>query len=80
MRAFLWNYYLNPQLLELGVFHLKLTQRALFLPQSPSEYCTPYKYDSNNKPIVPCGSIANSIFNGMFENVMILQCLVVLSK
>lgn len=50
----------------------------LFLPQSPSDSCSPYQYDSNKKPIVPCGSVANSMFNGMFENLMILQCLVVL--
>ncbi|CAF91747.1 unnamed protein product, partial [Tetraodon nigroviridis] len=39
----------------------------LFLPQSPSEYCAPYQYDSNKKPIVPCGSIANSMFNDTFK-------------
>ncbi|XP_003962553.1 cell cycle control protein 50B [Takifugu rubripes] len=35
--------------------------------KSPSEYCAPYQYDSNDKPIVPCGSIANSMFNDTFK-------------
>ncbi|XP_026195025.1 cell cycle control protein 50B isoform X2 [Anabas testudineus] len=33
---------------------------------SPSSSCSPYQYDSSNKPIVPCGSIANSMFNDTF--------------
>ncbi|XP_045918570.1 cell cycle control protein 50B isoform X2 [Micropterus dolomieu] len=33
---------------------------------SPSNSCAPYMYDSSNKPIVPCGSIANSMFNDTF--------------
>nr|XP_046267899.1 cell cycle control protein 50B [Scatophagus argus]XP_046267901.1 cell cycle control protein 50B [Scatophagus argus]XP_046267902.1 cell cycle control protein 50B [Scatophagus argus]XP_046267903.1 cell cycle control protein 50B [Scatophagus argus]XP_046267904.1 cell cycle control protein 50B [Scatophagus argus] len=34
---------------------------------SPSDTCSPYRYDSSNKPIVPCGSIANSMFNDTFK-------------
>ncbi|KAM8917474.1 cell cycle control protein 50B [Spinachia spinachia] len=34
---------------------------------SPSSTCSPYEYDSNTKPIVPCGSIANSKFNDTFK-------------
>ncbi|CAG5866551.1 unnamed protein product [Menidia menidia] len=34
--------------------------------QSPSDTCSPYEYD-NNVPIVPCGSIANSMFNDTFK-------------
>ncbi|XP_047467349.1 cell cycle control protein 50B [Mugil cephalus] len=34
--------------------------------ESPSNSCAPYIYD-NNKPIVPCGSIANSMFNDTFK-------------
>ncbi|XP_054470513.1 cell cycle control protein 50B isoform X2 [Anoplopoma fimbria] len=37
--------------------------------KSPSDTCSPYEYDSNNndKPIAPCGSIANSMFNDTFK-------------
>ncbi|XP_076155883.1 cell cycle control protein 50B [Alosa pseudoharengus] len=34
---------------------------------SPDDTCSPYKYDSRNKPIVPCGSVANSMFNDTFS-------------
>lgn len=34
---------------------------------SPDSTCEPYRYDSNNKPIVPCGSLANSMFNDTFK-------------
>lgn len=34
---------------------------------SPQDTCSPYQYDSSGKPIVPCGSIANSKFNDTFE-------------
>ncbi|KAL3968804.1 zinc finger protein [Sarotherodon galilaeus] len=33
---------------------------------SPSSSCSPYDYDSSKNPIVPCGSIANSMFNDTF--------------
>lgn len=32
----------------------------------PSSDCAPYQFDSDNKPIVPCGSLANSMFNDSF--------------
>lgn len=69
-------------LLEPWAFSTRIWHKGpfLFLSQSPSEYCAPYRYDRNDKPIVPCGSIANSMFNGMFENLMILHCLLVLCK
>ncbi|XP_076848209.1 cell cycle control protein 50B [Brachyhypopomus gauderio] len=34
---------------------------------NPQSTCSPYQYDSNNMPIVPCGSIANSMFNDTFK-------------
>ncbi|XP_028994384.1 cell cycle control protein 50B isoform X1 [Betta splendens] len=34
---------------------------------SPSSSCSPYQYDSSNKPIVPCGSVANSMFSDTFQ-------------
>ncbi|XP_028293529.1 cell cycle control protein 50B [Gouania willdenowi] len=33
---------------------------------SPATECDPYIKDNNDKPIVPCGSIANSMFNDSF--------------
>ncbi|KAL6478466.1 hypothetical protein MHYP_G00143010 [Metynnis hypsauchen] len=33
---------------------------------NPQSYCSPYQY-SNGKPIVPCGSIANSMFSDTFR-------------
>ncbi|XP_034015623.1 cell cycle control protein 50B [Thalassophryne amazonica] len=35
--------------------------------KDPYEECKPYQYDGNNKPIVPCGAVANSMFNDTFE-------------
>ncbi|CAL8285232.1 unnamed protein product [Lota lota] len=35
--------------------------------QTPSTTCAPYRTDANNIPIVPCGSIANSMFNDTFK-------------
>lgn len=35
--------------------------------KAPSDSCSPYEYDSNNNPIVPCGSVANSMFNDTFQ-------------
>ncbi|XP_076013914.1 cell cycle control protein 50B [Genypterus blacodes] len=34
--------------------------------KAPSSDCAPYQYDGNDKPIVPCGAIANSMFNDTF--------------
>uniref|UniRef100_A0A3Q3WER2 Cell cycle control protein n=1 Tax=Mola mola TaxID=94237 RepID=A0A3Q3WER2_MOLML len=34
--------------------------------KDPIDSCEPYRYD-NNKPIVPCGSVANSMFNDTFK-------------
>ncbi|XP_061599158.1 cell cycle control protein 50B [Cololabis saira] len=34
--------------------------------ETPSDTCSPYEYE-NNKPIVPCGSVANSMFNDTFK-------------
>ncbi|KAM9355761.1 cell cycle control protein 50B [Pholidichthys leucotaenia] len=35
--------------------------------KTPDDECSPYQYDNNKKPIVPCGAIANSMFNDTFE-------------
>ncbi|XP_061823918.1 cell cycle control protein 50B [Nerophis lumbriciformis] len=35
--------------------------------KSPLDECAPYQYNSDNVPIVPCGSIANSMFNDTFR-------------
>ncbi|XP_076604932.1 cell cycle control protein 50B [Chaetodon auriga] len=34
---------------------------------NPSDTCDPYTYDSNKKPIVPCGLVTNSMFNDTFK-------------
>lgn len=39
--------------------------------QSPQDVCAPYSYDSQKKPIVPCGAIANSLFNGIISDLEI---------
>ncbi|KAM7376000.1 hypothetical protein PAMP_005753 [Pampus punctatissimus] len=41
--------------------------------KSPSDSCSPYEYDSKGKPIVPCGSIANSMFNDTFKLYQIVK-------
>ncbi|XP_012692251.1 cell cycle control protein 50B [Clupea harengus] len=35
--------------------------------ENPEDDCIPYQYDSRNRPIVPCGSKANSLFNDTFR-------------
>ncbi|XP_048469043.1 cell cycle control protein 50B isoform X2 [Rhincodon typus] len=32
--------------------------------KEPSEYCFPFRWDGQDRPIAPCGAIANSMFNG----------------
>ncbi|TMS21193.1 Cell cycle control protein 50B [Larimichthys crocea] len=41
--------------------------------KSPGNDCAPYQYNSNNKPIVPCGAIANSMFNDTFKLYQIIR-------
>uniref|UniRef100_A0A3Q2FWJ2 Transmembrane protein 30B n=1 Tax=Cyprinodon variegatus TaxID=28743 RepID=A0A3Q2FWJ2_CYPVA len=36
--------------------------------KSPGSDCAPFDYDSNDRPIVPCGALANSMFNDFFYN------------
>uniref|UniRef100_UPI00398E56FC cell cycle control protein 50B n=1 Tax=Pristiophorus japonicus TaxID=55135 RepID=UPI00398E56FC len=33
---------------------------------NPSEYCFPFRRDGKDRPIAPCGAIANSLFNDSF--------------
>ncbi|KAJ3613108.1 hypothetical protein NHX12_019362 [Muraenolepis orangiensis] len=35
--------------------------------KAPAESCEPYRYNSNDIPIVPCGALPNSIFNDTFK-------------
>ncbi|XP_068194920.1 cell cycle control protein 50B [Antennarius striatus] len=44
---------------------------AFFL--NPTDDCAPYQFDSNKKPIVPCGAIANSMFNDTFRLYQIVR-------
>ena len=48
------------------VFWFPLQLCFLFILQDPSEDCAPFQY-ANKKPIVPCGAIANSMFNDTFR-------------
>lgn len=41
------------------------------LSKTPSSDCAPYDYH-NDKPIAPCGAIANSLFSGMHSFVKFL--------
>lgn len=43
------------------------------LSRTPSSDCAPYDY-SDNKPIAPCGAIANSLFSGklIYNNIIII--------
>ncbi|CAJ1073410.1 cell cycle control protein 50A-like [Xyrichtys novacula] len=41
--------------------------------KTPSDTCLPYRYDSQGKPIVPCGAIANSMFNDTFKLFQIVK-------
>ncbi|XP_059208636.1 cell cycle control protein 50B [Centropristis striata] len=40
--------------------------------KTPDDSCAPYEY-SNDKPIVPCGSVANSMFNDSFQLFQIVK-------
>ncbi|XP_077587230.1 cell cycle control protein 50B [Stigmatopora nigra] len=35
--------------------------------KEPFDQCAPNRFDANNRPIVPCGSIANSMFSDTFR-------------
>uniref|UniRef100_A0A803KA30 Cell cycle control protein n=1 Tax=Xenopus tropicalis TaxID=8364 RepID=A0A803KA30_XENTR len=35
--------------------------------KAPSNYCSPYQWDSKNLPIAPCGAVANSMFNDVIS-------------
>lgn len=45
------------------------------LSRTPSSDCAPYDYN-DNKPIAPCGAIANSLFSGKyyFPNLIFNLC------
>lgn len=46
------------------------------LSKTPSSDCAPYDYN-DNKPIAPCGAIANSLFSGKF---VLLFCFLLLLR
>ncbi|XP_042630496.1 LOW QUALITY PROTEIN: cell cycle control protein 50B-like [Cyprinus carpio] len=68
------NYYQNFRRYGVSKDYNQLTgDTRYFKSRSPEEDCSPYRMDSNNNPIVPCGAIANSIFNDTFELYQIIN-------
>ncbi|XP_027015919.1 cell cycle control protein 50B [Tachysurus fulvidraco] len=59
------NYYQNYRTYGVSVDPNQLVGETTYI-QSPDSTCSPYQNTSNGTPIVPCGSIANSMFNDSF--------------
>ncbi|XP_043118233.1 cell cycle control protein 50B [Puntigrus tetrazona] len=60
------NYYQNFRKYGVSKDYYQLTGDTKYF-KSPQDACSPYSYDSNKTPIVPCGAIASSMFNDTFE-------------
>ncbi|XP_052001356.1 cell cycle control protein 50B [Xyrauchen texanus] len=60
------NFYQNFRKYGVSKDYYQLTGDTSYF-KSPQDSCAPYAYDGNKKPIVPCGAIANSMFNDTFE-------------
>ncbi|KAF7704101.1 hypothetical protein HF521_021173 [Silurus meridionalis] len=66
------NYYQNYRTYGVSVDPYQLVgDTAYFL--SPDSNCSPYQNDSTGTPIVPCGSIANSMFTDSFTLYQIIN-------
>lgn len=61
----LTNYFQNQRAYGVSKDDYQLSGDTYYFTNIDSS-CSPYKYDSNNKPIVPCGALANSMFNDTF--------------
>ncbi|TRY95095.1 hypothetical protein DNTS_016336 [Danionella cerebrum] len=66
------NYYQNFRKYGVSTDYYQLSGDTQYF-KSPQDSCSPYSYDSQNKPIVPCGAIANSFFNDTFELYQIIN-------
>lgn len=62
----LTNFFQNQRKYGVSKDHYQLTG-DLDNFKAPDEDCFPFQKDSNDKPIVPCGAIANSMFNDTFK-------------
>nr|XP_020446419.1 cell cycle control protein 50A-like [Monopterus albus]XP_020446420.1 cell cycle control protein 50A-like [Monopterus albus]XP_020446421.1 cell cycle control protein 50A-like [Monopterus albus]XP_020446422.1 cell cycle control protein 50A-like [Monopterus albus]XP_020446423.1 cell cycle control protein 50A-like [Monopterus albus] len=60
------NYYQNFRKYGVSIDYNQLFGDLSYFT-SPSEKCSPYQYDNNNNPIVPCGAMANSMFSDTFK-------------
>ncbi|XDV43305.1 hypothetical protein PO909_011806 [Leuciscus waleckii] len=60
------NYYQNFRKYGVSKDYYQLTGDTKSF-KSPQESCSPFDFDSNKNVIVPCGAIANSMFNDTFE-------------
>ncbi|XP_053489461.1 cell cycle control protein 50B isoform X1 [Ictalurus furcatus] len=60
------SYYQNYRTYGVSVDPNQLVGQTQYI-QSPESTCSPYQKDSSGKSIVPCGSIANSMFNDSFK-------------
>ncbi|KAK7945199.1 hypothetical protein WMY93_000927 [Mugilogobius chulae] len=61
----LTNYFQNQRAYGVSKDDYQLSGDTAYF-KSPDSSCAPYEYDSKNNPIVPCGSLANSMFNDSF--------------
>lgn len=61
----LTNYFQNQRGYGVSKDDYQLSGNTYYFTK-PEKSCKPYQYDGNNKPIVPCGSLANSMFNDSF--------------
>lgn len=59
------NYFQNYRNYGVSKDYVQLTGDLEYFT-NPTDYCAPYK-TANGKPIVPCGQIANSMFNDSFN-------------
>lgn len=66
------NYYQNFRKYGVSLDYYQLSGDTQYFT-SPQSSCSPYSYDSQNTPIVPCGAIANSMFNDTFELYQIIN-------
>jgi hypothetical protein len=60
----LTNFYQNHRIYVKSRDNAQLTGKDV---ETPNRDCAPYAYDSNDMPIAPCGTIANSLFNDTYS-------------
>lgn len=61
----LTNFFQNQRAYGVSKDDYQLSGNTYYFTRPPTT-CKPYQFDSNKKPIVPCGSLANSMFNDSF--------------